>query len=64
MYTTEVMRNSTNVPGHNVINCVQEQENINKETTTVMTNQSYIKYREMLQKRKVAKFGNVTMLTS
>ena len=45
-------------PDHNVtssvINWVQEEENTKKKTKTVMTNQAYIKYREMLQNGKVS----------
>ena len=39
-----------------VINWVQEEENTKKKTKTEMTNQAYIKYREMLQTGKLAKF--------
>ena len=46
-------------PDHNVMisvmNLVQEEEtHKKKKTKTVMTNQTYIKYREMLQNGKVS----------
>ena len=34
------------------MNWVQEEENTKKKTKTVMTNQAYIMYREMMQKRE------------
>ena len=50
-------------PYHNVmssvINWVQEEENTPKKT--VMTNQAYIKYREMLQNGKVSKIWEMSI---
>ena len=52
-------------PDHNVmsllINWVQEEENTKKKTKTVMTNQAYIKYREMLQNGKVSKIWEMSI---
>ena len=46
-------------PDHNVMssvmNWVQEEENTKNKNKTVMTNEAYIKYREMLQNGKVSK---------
>ena len=45
-----------------VMNWVQEEENKQrKKTKTVMTNQAYIKYREMLQNGKVSKIWEMSI---
>ena len=44
-----------------VMNWVQEEENTKKKTKTVMTNQAYIKYREMLQNGKVSKIWEMSI---
>ena len=53
------------VPDHNVmssvINWVQEEENTKNINKTVMTNQAYIKYREMLQNEKVSKIWEMSI---
>ena len=44
-----------------VMNWVQEEENTRNKNKTVMTNQAYIKYREMLQNGKVSKNLEMTI---
>ena len=45
-----------------VMNWVQEVENTQKKKTkTVITNQAYIKYREMLQNGKVSKIWEMSI---
>ena len=43
------------------MNWVQEEENTKKITKTVMTNQAYIKYREMLQNGKMSKIWEMSI---
>ena len=53
------------LPDHNVMSSViiwvQEKNTHNKKTKTVMTNQAYIKYREMLQNGKVSKIWEMSI---
>ena len=43
------------------MNWVQEEENTKKKTKSVMTNRAYIKYREILQNRKVSNFFEMSI---
>ena len=52
-------------PDHNVMisvmNWVQEEENTKMKNTTIITNQAYIMYREMLQNGKVSKIWEMSI---
>ena len=45
-----------------VINLVQDEENTKKTTKTIMRNQAYIKYREMLQNGKCQYPNKLSMI--